>query len=89
MVDYMISAQAEVLYEKAYNILAKYTKVTSNKGNEYPHCIDDMKLDIVKLAKKIILSKTQKEIDQAKISLNVYDNIINNISELTKTGARL
>ena len=26
MVDYMISAQAEVLYEKAYNILAKYTR---------------------------------------------------------------
>ncbi len=31
MVDYMITAQAEVLYEKAYGILAKYTKYTSNK----------------------------------------------------------
>ena len=89
MVDYMISAQAEVLYEKAYNILAKYTRVTSNKEKEYPHCMDDMKLDIVKLAKKIIISKTQEEIDQAKISLTVYDNIINNISELTKVGVRL
>lgn len=89
MVDYMISAQAEVLYEKAYNILAKYTRLTSNGEDKYPLCMNDMKLDIVKLAKKIIMSKTQEEIDQAQLSLTVYDNIINNISELTKTGVKL
>ena len=89
MVDYMISAQAEVLYEKAYNILAKYTRLTSNGEDEYPLCLNDMKLDIVKIAKKIIMSKTQEEIDQAQLSLTVYDNIINNISELTKTGVKL
>lgn len=89
MVDYMISAQAEVLYEKAYNILAKYTRFTSNKEKKYPRCMDDMEIDIVRLAKKIILAENQEEIDQAKISLTVYDNIINNISELSKSGARL
>ena len=87
MVDYMITAQAEVLYEKAYGILAKYTKYTSKKEKDYPCCLDDMAVSIEKLAKKIILSETQSDIDQAEISLTIYDNIINNISELSKLGA--
>ena len=86
MVDYMITAQAEVLYEKAYHILPKYSQVTSNKEREYPCCLDDMKVDIVKLAKRVILSETQADIDQALMSLNVYENIINNISQLSKSG---
>ena len=86
MVDYMITAQAEVLYEKAYGILAKYTKYTSNKENDYPRCLDDMAISIAKLSKEIILSETQSDIDQARISLTIYDNIINNISELSKSG---
>ena len=53
MVDYMITAQAEVLYEKAYGILAKYTKYTSNKKNDYPRCLDDMAISIAELAKKL------------------------------------
>ena len=45
-----------------------------------------MKVDIVKLAKRVILSETQADIDQALMSLNVYENIINNISQLSKSG---
>lgn len=89
MSNYLVTAQAEVLYEKAYNILAKYARLTSNNEKEYPRCIDDMEVNIVKLAKNIILAENQEEIEQAKISLTVYDNIINNISELSKSGARL
>lgn len=86
MVDYMITAQAEVLSEKAYHILAKYSRITNDKEREYPCCLEDMKVDIVKLAKRVILSETQADIDQALMSLNLYDNIINNISQLSKSG---
>jgi hypothetical protein len=45
-----------------------------------------MAISIAELAKKIILSESQSDIDQARISLTIYDNIINNISELSKSG---
>lgn len=90
MVDYMISAQAEVLYEKAHSVLAKYARYTDygNKKN-YPQCIDSMELDIVALAKKIILCETQEEIDNAKTSLFIYENIIDNIEVLSTMAAKL
>lgn len=89
MNNYLVTAQAEVLYEKAYNILAKYTRLTSRKDGKYPRCIEDMEINLVSLAKKIILCETQEEIEQTKTSLAVYENIIDNIALLTISGTKI
>ena len=37
MSNYLVTAQAEVLYEKAYGILAKYSNLSNE--NDIPECI--------------------------------------------------
>lgn len=63
MVDYMITAQAEVLSEKAYRILAKCFKAKKSKDTKYTDCFENIEYNLVLLAKRVILAKTQEEID--------------------------
>ena len=89
MPNYLVTAQAEVLYEKAYSILAKYIQFANSNKESCPQCIQDIKISLVSFAKKIILCKTETEIENVKLNLTIYENIIDNINVLSSMGARL
>lgn len=78
MPNYLVTAQAEVLYEKAYGILAKYIRFANSNKESCPQCIKYIEINLVSFAKKIILCETEKEIENAKLNLKIYENIIDN-----------
>lgn len=80
MSQYLITAQAEVLYEKAYGILAKYAAFTNDNNDNIPECIKKIEYDLADFARKIILCDTVKDIENVKRNLIIYENIIDNIS---------
>ncbi|MDD6488286.1 MAG: hypothetical protein PUG48_00510 [Clostridia bacterium] len=83
MPNYLITAQAEVLYEKAHRILAKYMWFEINNKETCPQCIKSIVIDLSAFAKKIILCETTQDIENAKLNLIIYENIIDNISMLS------
>ena len=82
MPNYLVTAQAEVLYEKAYGILAKYAKYTYAENSNAPDCIRKIEDELSAYAQNIVLCKDQTEIDDVKKNLAVYENIIDNIDVL-------
>lgn len=83
MSNYLVTAQAEVLYEKAYGILAKYAAFTNDNNNDIPECIKRIEDDLADFARKIILCDTAEDIENVKRNLTIYKNIIDNISILS------
>lgn len=80
MSNYLVTAQAEVLYEKAYGILAKYSNLSNE--NDIPECIKKIEDNLADFARKIILCDTMEDIENVKQNLTIYENIIDNISIL-------
>ncbi len=87
MVDYFVIAKAEVLSEKAHGILAKYAKYTNYDETGTPEAIIDIENSLARFASKIIMCKSEEDINKVVQNLVIYENIIDNITTLTSKGA--
>ncbi len=87
MVDYSVIAKAEVLSEKAHNILAKYAKYTNYDEEGTPQAIIDIENSLALLSQKVITCKSDEDINRVLQSLVIYENIIDNIQALSSKGA--
>lgn len=87
MVDYFVVAKAEVLSEKAHRILAKYAQYTNYDDKNTPEAIIDIEKSLALLASKIIMCKSEDDINKVVQNLVIYENIIDNITTLSSKGA--
>ena len=86
MSEYLVSVQAEVLYEKANNILAKYEKYL-NEASETLDVIEELYKNFCVYTKKIILCSDEIDYKRMERNVNEYDRIIDNVYSVTAVGA--
>lgn len=86
MTNYLVTAKAEVLYEKAFSVLAKYSKYL-DETKEPLECIRVLYESLSNYPDKIILCDNESSYDTLKKNIDEYENIIDNVSISIPVGA--
>lgn len=86
MTNYLITAKAEVLYEKVFSVLAKYSNYLDNT-KEPLECIKVLYESLSDYPDKITLCDNESDYTAMKRNVDEYENIIDNISISLPVGA--
>lgn len=86
MTDYFVTVKAEVLYEKANSILAKYEKYLDTCETPL-ECIESIYKTFCVYSKRIIMCSDEKSYKELERNVNEYDTIIENVFSSALIGA--
>ncbi len=86
MTNYLITAKAEVLYEKTFSVLAKYVKYLE-ETQEPLECIRTLYESLSNYPDKIMLCDNETSYDILKKNIDEYEIIIDNITVSIPVGA--
>lgn len=86
MRSYLLTAKAEVLYEKTFGILAKYTAYLNNTADPFD-CVQVLAEKLAEYPPQIIGCEDEKTFAKLEKNINEYDRIIDNINTPLAVGA--
>lgn len=86
MTNYLVTAKAEVLYEKANDILAKYEDYLNNCDAPL-ECIESIYNTFCVYSKKIIMCSDENSYVELERNVNEYAAIIENVYSSATIGA--
>lgn len=86
MTDYLVTARAEVLYEKVFSVFAKYSRYI-NSSSQPLECIKLLYDNLASYPDKVILCDNQKTYELLENEIDAYDKIIDSIYYPSVIGA--
>lgn len=86
MTNYLVTAKAEVLYEKAHGIMSKYEEYFS-KTEKPLDCIKSIYDILCTYSDKIVLCADEESFEALRNNINEFENIINNVYKTSMVSA--
>ena len=86
MRSYLLTVKTEVLYEKTFGILAKYTAYLNKTADPFD-CVRVLAEKLAEYPPQIIGCEDEKTFAKLEKNINEYDRIIDNINTPLAVGA--